>query len=345
MNIAYIVPSLANAGPVLVARELVSQMTLHGHKCIVYYFDDKLAVKFDCPVEQIKMNQAIDFTKFDVVHSHGMRPDKYVAKYREFGGNVRYVSTMHNYVLEDFRYQYNWVVAQVFGRLWMRSLRSMDRVVALTQHARTYYLRWLDANKLTYAYNTRSVDENRTLDQCQIDELLTFKGSDILIGVNALLTKRKGVDVLIKALPMLPKHKLFIVGDGKSRSDLEVMARELGVADRCFFAGYQPDAYRFLPYYDINAMPSRSEGFPLSLIEAAIYKRPCVISDLPVFRECFGDGEAVIFELANPDTIVEAIEYASSHKELGSKIYDKYVNCYSQKKIYERYLNIYYGEI
>ena len=39
MNIAYIIPKRINAGPILVVQELVKQMILHGHSCIVFYFD------------------------------------------------------------------------------------------------------------------------------------------------------------------------------------------------------------------------------------------------------------------------------------------------------------------
>ena len=138
-RIAYIVPSLANRGPVIVVKELVRQMISHGHECTVFYFDDKLPITFDCATHRIRKNEKIDFSAYDVVHSHGLRPDKYVARYREYSGKVRYISTVHNYVLEDFRYQYNWIVAQTFGRMWMHTLQKFDAIVALSQHAREYY--------------------------------------------------------------------------------------------------------------------------------------------------------------------------------------------------------------
>lgn len=43
-------------------------------------------------------------------------------------------------------------------------------------------------------------------------------------------------------------------------------------------------------------MSSRSEGFPLSLLEAMIYKRNIVCSDIPIFKEILSENEVTFFE-------------------------------------------------
>ena len=68
--------------------------------------------------------------------------------------------------------------------------------------------------------------------------ILDFKGNDCLIGVNALLTFRKGVDIVIRALPALPGYKLFIVGDGKEKGHLEKIAEDVKCKRPRLFAGY-----------------------------------------------------------------------------------------------------------
>ena len=78
MHIAYIVPKLANKGPVIVVLELVRQMLRHGHTCKVFYFDPEQEIQFPCPVERITFSHAIDFRPFDIIHTHGLRPDCYV---------------------------------------------------------------------------------------------------------------------------------------------------------------------------------------------------------------------------------------------------------------------------
>lgn len=345
MNIAYILPSLQNSGPILVIELLARKMVEHGHSCHVFYFDEKPSINFSCPTVRIDRKSPPDFTIYDVVHSSGVRPDMYLSKYREYSGKTKYISTIHNFFLEDFTSQYNWLTAHLYGRYWMHKLSRLDRIVTLSEAGIVYYRRWFNDDKLTFAYNSRALDISGNLDPEEINKLKTFKGEHTLIGINAALSPVKGVDMVIRALSTLPNHKLFIVGDGKIRRQLEALADEQGVRSRCYFAGYRSDAYKYLPYYDINALPSRSEGFGLALLEGAIYRKPCVTSDLPVFRECFGDGAVAMFELAKPQTIVQAIEYATTHPDLGDKIYDKYTQCYSPEAMYERYIQIYHGTL
>ena len=339
MNIAYVVPSLAAKGPVLVARDLATEFTRRGHTCTVYYFDEVVELEFDRAV-RIAKDEPIDFSAYDVVHSHGLRPDTYVAKHREYSGRVRYVSTLHNYMFEDLAYQYNWLVAQVFGRKWLRVLKKMDRVVALSKDAMRYYGRWFAADRLTYAYNTRALTDGSV----DAAELLRFKGDSVLIGVNALLTKRKGVDLLIDALPELPQYKLFVVGDGPERKKLERQAARLGVADRCCFAGYRKDAHLYLPHYDLYALPSRSEGFPLALLEAAQYGKKCVTSDLPVVCETF-DGAVERFSLSDPKSVAPAIRRATANDALPQAIKNRFDERYAPEALYRSYFAVYSAKI
>jgi glycosyltransferase involved in cell wall biosynthesis len=204
-----------------------------------------------------------------------------------------------------------------------------------------YYRRYFSDEKLTYAYNTRNPDVSKTLTQDEIDELMRFKQNDVLIGVNALLTYIKGVDILIKAMPELPGRKLFIAGAGKSQKNLERLAINCGVKDRCFFAGYRKDAYRYLPFYDIFALPSRVEGFPLALLEAAVYKRPCVVSDIHIFKEVLDEKSAAMFPLEQPAKIAEAVRLAEKTPALGENLYRKYKDSFSPEQMYMQYLEIY----
>lgn len=340
MNIAYILPSLANKGPVLVVRDLVREMKNRGHRCSVFYFDDKIEVAIDCPCRIVKF-QKMDFSKYDIVHSHGLRPDLYVFLFKPRKSHTKFITTLHNYVYRDLWYQYNPAFSLIFGTLWAIALTRHDRVVALSDDAKRYYSRILFWKKLDFAYNTRSLPEDVSLTQEEQRVILDFKGNDCLIGVNALLTFRKGVDIVIRALPALPGYKLFIVGDGKEKGHLEKIAEDLNVRDRVYFAGYVKDAYRFIKYYDVYAMPSRSEGFGLSLIEAVIYKKPVVLSSIPIFRELFSSEEVSFFELSSIESFVEAVENVKKCAEKVDLAYNRFISAYSPEIFYKRYISIY----
>lgn len=359
MEIAYIVPKLAQKGPVTVAYELVCQMMAHGHVCTVFYFDegpDELG--FPCETRRIGWPGAraadggtggLDFNRFDIVHSHGLRPDAYVCLHKPARSHARCVTTLHNYVFDDLRYQYNRLTAFWAGRAWLAALRRHDTVVTLSRDALRYYSRFLPQRKLTYAYNTRRLPEDaaqggpQPLSEAEIAQATGFAAEcPYLIGVHAALTARKGIDQLLRVLPQLPDYRLLVIGDGHERAALERLSAAEGIADRVRFLGYKPNASRYLPLYDLYALPSRSEGFPLALLEAAAHGMAVVCSDIPVFKELVTDNEAALFESENPDALRAAIVNATARKaELARNLHDRYLAAFSPEHFYARYMEIY----
>lgn len=362
MNIAYIVPKLAQKGPVTVAYELVCRMMAHGHECTVFYFDegpDELG--FPCRTQRISWRGGraaeggpggLDFSRFDIVHSHGLRPDAYVWLHKPCKparSHARSISTLHNYVFDDLRYQYGRLTAFWAGRAWLAALRRHDTVVTLSRDALRYYSRFLPARKLTYAYNTRHLPDNTAggglppLTEAERAEATGFATDcPYLIGVHAELTARKGIDRLLRVLPQLPGYRLLVIGDGPARAGLERQAAAEGVSDRVRFLGHRPNASRYLPLYDLYALPSRSEGFPLALLEAAAHSVAVVCSDLPVFAELVTENEAAFFESENPEALRAAIVDATARKaELARNLHARYLSAFSPEHFYARYLEIY----
>ena len=84
MRALFIVPSLKNAGPVIVVYDLVHLLIKRGHKCCVCYFDKVEELSFNCDVVQISMRQKINFSDYDIVHTHGYRPQLYVFLYKSW---------------------------------------------------------------------------------------------------------------------------------------------------------------------------------------------------------------------------------------------------------------------
>ena len=206
-----------------------------------------------------------------------------------------------------------------------------------------YYERWIPKRKLAYAYNTRDIClANLTLSEDEHNMIKTFKGEATLIGMNCVLLYRKGIDVMLKALALLPQeYKLMIVGEGKEKDAFKQMAQTLGLKGRVLFAGRHPDAYRFLPYYDIYAMPSRSEGFPLVLLEAAACGTKVVSSSLPVVTECFSEHEVITFTMPDEKELAAAISKAIEDKDLGERLKERFDKDFSPETFYQNYMRIY----
>lgn len=101
-----------------------------------------------------------------------------------------------------------------------------------------------------------------------------------LIGAIGRLERQKGFDLLIRALARLDGVTLVIVGEGSERRRLEELAESVGVAERVVWEGWSDDARSYLGAFDILALPSRFEGFPLALLEALLARLAVVAADV-----------------------------------------------------------------
>lgn len=67
---------------------------------------------------------------------------------------------------------------------------------------------------------------------------------------------------------------LTIVGDGRERTGLESLAKDLKIEDRVVFTGFQAEPSQYLSQSDLYVLPSYSEGFGIAAIEAMFLKIP-----------------------------------------------------------------------
>ena len=340
MKVAFIIPSLANKGPVLVVKDLVSGLVKRGVQCVVYYFDDIHEVEMDAPTEQITFRKRIPFDNFDVVHSHGIRPDAYVFFHKPKSCSARCISTLHNYMNVDLAYQHNAFIAFFATKLWRFFLKKHDAIVVLSNDAKRYYQSWFPNKPVEVVYNSRKIEVENGEILFRENDILELKKTFSIIGVNALLTATKGIDQIIDALPFLSNHALVILGSGKEVAKLKQQAIKNGVANRCLFLGYQKNAYRYLKFYDIFALPSRAEGFPLTLLEAAQYKKNTVCSNINIFQELLTDNDVTFFELNNIPSLVDAIILAT-RTDKGHLLFETCSKKYSLDNFVIAYQSVY----
>jgi glycosyltransferase involved in cell wall biosynthesis len=71
-----------------------------------------------------------------------------------------------------------------------------------------------------------------------------------------------------------------LYGDGRHRAHLEALAEFHGVADRFQFAGHTPDVHAAWADNELLVLPSRCEGTPITLVEAMMWGRPAVVTDV-----------------------------------------------------------------
>ena len=112
--------------------------------------------------------------------------------------------------------------------------------------------------------------------------------ADKIIGSVGRLDHQKGYDLFLMSLPRLAplipageRWGILLIGDGPEREKLAKQAAEI---ERVFpllrivLTGYLPDAAAWLPVFDLFVMPSRYEGFGLTLTEALSFGIPALCS-------------------------------------------------------------------
>ena len=122
----------------------------------------------------------------------------------------------------------------------------------------------------------------------------------------------KGHRTLIAAWPLvlkrIPDAELWIAGEGDLRTDLEITAKDLGLANRVRFWGKvsEDEKGALLTRCRCLALPSRAEGFGLVYLEAMRMGRPCLVSTTDAGREVVNPPQAGL--AANPDDPQELAE-------------------------------------
>jgi glycosyltransferase involved in cell wall biosynthesis len=140
----------------------------------------------------------------------------------------------------------------------------------------------------------------------------------INLGIlGGMTTNRKGIDILLKAIALLPEKDLHlhIGGDGLLLDHYKKSALELGISENCTFYGQVlPDRVtEFYSLLDIYVLASREETFGVVVIEA-------MASGLPVSAtKCGGPEEIVLpengmlVENENEKEMADAINYISEN--------------------------------
>lgn len=127
----------------------------------------------------------------------------------------------------------------------------------------------------------------------------------LLVGTVAGLRPVKNIRRLVRAVaPHRDRLQLVVVGEGPERDAIAAEARDHGLADICM-AGFLPEPWRFMGLFDIFALSSDSEQFPISLVEA-------MAAGLPVASTDVGDVAAMVAPENRPFVVPDEAALSSA---------------------------------
>ncbi len=113
----------------------------------------------------------------------------------------------------------------------------------------------------------------------------------LVVGSVGRLDAMKAHAILLGAIALVEGVCVVILGEGEQRAALEQLAIELGIRDRVDLPGWIDQPRVHLPNFDLFVLPSRSEGFPLAIVEAMLAARPVVATRVGSVAEAVIEGE------------------------------------------------------
>jgi len=166
------------------------------------------------------------------------------------------------------------------------------------------------------------------------------------VGTVAELHQNKGIDVLLRAVPMVENAHFFIAGEGENKKNLVKMAQTLGISDRVTFLGQVSHAAQYLAAFDIFVLPSRKEGLPYTLLEAGLAGLPVVATNVGGIPEIIEHAKTGLLSAPkDPKTLAEALKRLIAdepfRKELGASLKQKIEREFSLDSMLQKILSLY----
>jgi|WetSurMetagenome_2_1015567.scaffolds.fasta_scaffold72282_2 glycosyltransferase involved in cell wall biosynthesis len=143
--------------------------------------------------------------------------------------------------------------------------------------------------------------------------------------------------------------QLMLAGDGKEARIhyLKRMAKHLRIQKNVYFLGFVTNIQEFLFYSDIKVLVSKKEPFALAAIEAALMKKPMVISKNAGVTDTFilHKKTGLLCDPYSVKNIAQQIKYLienpSLAKKLGEAAFTMVSKYYLEKGLIQEYVNVY----
>lgn len=175
----------------------------------------------------------------------------------------------------------------------------------------------------------------------------------ITVGIAARMLEDKGIRPLVDAQSILRRrgHEigLLLAGepDPANRSSIsEAEMKDFATRPGVTWLGHVGNIRDLWSRAHIAALPSRREGMPKSLLEAAAFGRPIIATDVPGCRDVGVENEnALLVPVDNAEALANAIERLANDKTLrerfGRKSRERAETLFSSQAIGEKTVSIY----
>lgn len=297
------------------------------------------------PALASKIVEVARYEKLDILHAHYAIPhatSAYLARQILGNGTLKIVTTLHGTDITLVGLEPSFLTVMKF------SIEQSDGVTAVSRFLREKTLTHYHIDKeIEVIPNFVDTRKYRRIDSSKIRKSIAPDGEKVLIHVSNFRPVKRVQDV-VRIFDLIRKKipsKLILVGDGPDRSSCEQLARELGIIEDVKFLGKQVELVCLLSASDLFLMPSQSESFGLSGLEAMACEIPVVASSVGGLPELVVHGETgYIAEIGDVERMarysIDLLTNDSKYRLFANASRNRAVNVFDSSRIidmYERY--------
>lgn len=200
----------------------------------------------------------------------------------------------------------------------------MTRIAAISRFVKQQLIEvGVPETKISLVYNgidTQRYFPDPSAKQRLIDSF-SVRPTEITLATLSYLKPHKNIDTVIEACAQLAERgvsfRLFVVGDGPMRNELEALCRKMEIADRIHWLGHISDPVPILQACDIFLMVSKGEGFGLALAEAMACGAACVAARSGALSEIVEDTKSgLLIPPSDTAALVDAVEKLAQDERL-----------------------------
>lgn len=252
----------------------------------------------------------------DIIHTHGARANLY-GTFIVKKAKCKWITTVHSNPDDDFLGK--GIKGKVFTAINKWSIKKADHLFAISERFKDMLIGYgINENKITTILNGIDYSVMPTKSYSRVD--FKIAEEDFVMIMIARLEKVKDHVVALEALKKVvdtnEAMKLILVGEGEERALLEDKVKELKLVSNVSFLGHREDVIDLFPLADICLLTSKSESFPLVLLEAARASIPAITTNvggvnLMIPSQAFG----WIKNVSDVEGISDAIKEAEKLKD------------------------------
>ena len=263
--------------------------------------------------------QFINKNHIDIIHTHGARANLY-GYFLKKATKVTWVSTVHSDPRNDFLGR--GLKGTLFTKINIAVLKKVDYLLAISERFKEMLVGFqIEPRRITTIYNGIDFAQKKTYDLSVIrSELGINQEEDFVVVMVARLDPVKCHTLAITAMKEVvgshPGVKLLLVGDGPIREELERMVKEEGLEQNVLILGHQKNVDRYYQIADVTLLTSKTESFPLVLLESAREYTPAITTDVGGVRKMIPDQTyGFVVNVDSLEEVVSALKKAIQLRE------------------------------